>query len=129
VGALLELDCETDFVARTEDFQGLAKEISLQIAGMKPLYLKREDIPSTVIEKEKEIYRAQMQDSGKPTQVIEKITEGKLEKFYKDVCLMEQPWFKDDTKTIEILIKEAIAKIGENIVLKRFVRFEIGENI
>ncbi|MEI7640184.1 MAG: translation elongation factor Ts [bacterium] len=128
VGTLIELNCETDFVARTDDFQLLAKEISLQIAGMKPSYLKREDVPVEVVEKEKEIYRAQMKDAGKPAQVVDKIVEGKLDKFYKEFCLLEMAWFKDDKKNIETLIKESIAKIGENITLKRFVRFELGEN-
>lgn len=115
-------------MARTDDFQELAKEIAMQIAAMAPQYVKREDVPAEVIEKEKEIYRSQMKDSGKPAPVIEKIIEGKLDKFYKDTCLIEQAYIKDDKKTIESIIKEKIAKIGENIVVKRFARFKVGEN-
>ena len=128
LGAMLEINCETDFVARTDDFQELAKEIAMQIAAMSPQYVKREDVPAEVIEKEKEIYRSQTKDSGKPALVIEKIVEGKLDKFYKDTCLIEQAYVKDDKKTIESIIKEKIAKLGENIVVKRFSRFKVGEN-
>jgi len=128
LGAMLEINCETDFVARTEEFQELAKEISMQIAAMSPQFVKREDVPADVVAKEKEIYKAQMKDSGKPEKVLEKIIEGKLDKFYKDICLLEQAYIKDDAKTIDSLIKEKIAKIGENIVVKRFARFKVGEN-
>src|SRR5208283_2272077 len=128
LGAMLEINCETVFVARTDDFQELAKEIAMQIAAMSPQYVKREDVPAEVIEKEKEIYRSQTKDSGKPAPVIEKIVEGKLDKFYKDTCLIEQAYVKDDKKTIESIIKEKIAKLGENIVVKRFSRFKVREN-
>jgi elongation factor Ts len=128
IGALVEINCETDFVARTEDFEELVKEVGMQIAAMAPLYVKREDVPAEVIEKEKEIYRAQMKDSGKPANVVEKIVEGKLDKFYKEVCLLEQAYIKDDKKNIETFVKEKIAKLGENIVIKRFARFVLGEN-
>ncbi len=127
LGVLLELNCETDFVARTEDFKEIAKDIAMQIAAMNPSYIKREDIPQEVIEKEKEIYRAQLKDSKKPEQVIEKIINGKLEKYYTEVCLLEQPFIKDDKKNIDVLIKEKISKLGENIIVKRFARFIVGE--
>jgi len=124
----VEINCETDFVARTEDFEELVKEVGMQIAAMAPQYVKREDIPAKVIEKEKEIYRAQIKDSGKPANVVDKIVDGKLDKFYKEVCLLEQAYIKDDQKNIETLVKEKIAKLGENIVVKRFARFVLGEN-
>ncbi len=127
LGVLLELNCETDFVARTEDFKELAKDIAMQIAAMNPSYIKREDIPQEVLEKEKEIYRAQLKDSKKPEQVIEKIITGKLEKYYTEVCLLEQPFIKDDKKNVDALIKEKISKLGENIIVKRFARFIVGE--
>jgi elongation factor Ts len=99
----------------------------MQIAAMNPLYIKRQDVPADVIEKEKEIYRAQMKESGKPANVIEKIVEGKLEKYFQETCLLEQAYIKDDKKNVEILLKEKIAKLGENLVIKRFVRFVLGE--
>jgi len=127
VGVLLELNCETYFVARNEVFKELANEIALQIAAMKPQYVSREDIPREVIEKEGEIAREAAIAEGKPEHIAEKIAEGKLEKFFKEVCLLEQPYIKDDKKTIEDLIKEYIAKLGENIKVSRFCRYEIGE--
>ncbi|MCX7759925.1 MAG: translation elongation factor Ts [Hydrogenothermaceae bacterium] len=127
IGVLLELNCETDFVARNELFKELANEIALQIAAMKPQYVKREDIPREVVEKEGEIAREAAIAEGKPAHIAEKIAEGKLEKFYKEVCLYEQPFIKDDKKTVEELIKEYIAKIGENIQVRRFCRYELGE--
>jgi elongation factor Ts len=127
IGVLMELGCETDFVARNEDFQALLKDISMQIAAMNPKYISPDDIPEEVIEKEKEIYRSQLKDSGKPDNIIEKITEGKLKKFYNEICLLNQNFFKEEKKTIEDLITEKIHKIGENIVVKRFVRYQLGE--
>ncbi|WP_297890184.1 translation elongation factor Ts [Sulfurihydrogenibium sp.] len=127
IGVLLELNCETDFVARNELFKELANEIALQIAAMKPQYVKREDVPREVVEKEGEIAREAAIAEGKPAHIAEKIAEGKLEKFYKEVCLYEQPYIKDDKKTVEELIKEYIAKIGENIQVRRFCRYELGE--
>lgn len=127
IGVLVELGCETDFVARNEDFLQLQKDIAMQIAAMNPGYISEKDIPEKVIEKEKEIYREQMKDSGKPDHVIEKIIEGKLKKFYTEVCLLDQKFFKDDKKTIEALIAEKIHKLGENITVKRFVRYQVGE--
>ncbi|MCX7698921.1 MAG: translation elongation factor Ts [Candidatus Goldbacteria bacterium] len=127
IGAMVEINCETDFVARTDEFENLLKDVAMQVAAMAPLYVKREDIPEEIIKKEKEIYRTQLKDSGKPENVIEKIIEGKIEKFYKDVCLLEQTFIKDESKTIDTLVKEKIAKLGENIIIKRFVRFVVGE--
>lgn len=127
IGVLLELGCETDFVAKNEDFKALAKDISMQIAAMNPLYISENDIPADVVEKEKEIYRDQMKNSGKPDNIIEKIIEGKIKKYYSEICLLHQAFFKEDKKTIENRIAETIHKIGENIVVKRFVRYQVGE--
>ncbi len=127
IGVLLELGCETDFVAKNTDFKALLKEISMQIAAMNPLYISEKDIPAEILDKEKEIYRELMKNSGKPENIIEKITEGKIKKYYSEVCLLHQAYFKDDKKTIENLIAETIHKIGENIVVKRFIRFQVGE--
>lgn len=127
IGVLLEVNCETDFVARTEDFRNLVKDIAMHIAAANPVYISREDIPVEVIEKEKEIYRAQI--TGKPPQVVEKIIEGKLEKFYNDTCLLDQTFIKDPEQKTKVkdLITEMIAKLGENIVVRRFARFQLGE--
>lgn len=127
IGTLVEVNCETDFVAKTDDFKELVKDISMHIAAASPQYLMREDVPQEILEREKEIYRAQV--SGKPPQVVEKIIEGKLEKFYADVCLIEQIFIKDpdQKKKIKDLITEKIAKLGENIIVRRFARFQLGE--
>ncbi|WP_029520395.1 MULTISPECIES: translation elongation factor Ts [unclassified Persephonella] len=127
VGVLLELNCETDFVARNEVFKELANELALQIAAMKPQYVSRDTVPPEVIEKEGEIAREAALAEGKPEHIAEKIAEGKVEKFLKEVCLLEQPYIKDDKKTVEDLIKEYIAKLGENIQVRRFTRYEIGD--
>lgn len=127
IGVLVEVNCETDFVARTENFQSLAREIAMHIAAASPVYVRREDIPADVLEKEKEIYRAQFAGQNKPPQVIEKIVEGKLESYYAQVCLLDQPFVRDQNVTIKQLIAEAAAKTGENIMVSRFVRFELGK--
>ncbi len=125
VGVLLDIRCESDFVARSDDFQNLAREVCLQIAAMKPLFVQGEDVPEANIEKEKEIFIEQFAGSDKPKEVIEKIIEGKVNSYKKDVCLLSQEWIKDNSKTIESLAKEVIAKLGENIVIKGFTRYEI----
>jgi len=127
IGVLVEVNCETDFVARTEDFQKFAREIAIQIAAMSPVAVSRDSVPEEVLEKEKEIYREQAMSMGKPEHVIEKIVQSKLENFLKEKVLLEQPYFRDNKKTIEEFVKENIAKFGENITIKRFVRFELGE--
>ena len=129
LGVLIEVNCETDFVARTEQFQQLVKDISMHIAASNPTYLKREDVPADVIAKEREIYRAQLAESKKPENVIEKIIDGKLEKFFSEVCLNEQPFVKDPDRTVQQLVTDAIAKLGENLNIRRFVRFVLGEGI
>lgn len=129
IGILIEVNCETDFVARTEDFRGLVKDLAMQIAGGNPppAYVKAEDIPPEVIQKEKELYIAQAKDSGKPESVMQRIVEGRLEKFYSEACLLEQPFIKDPELKIKDLLAQKISKLGENISAKRFVRFKVGE--
>jgi elongation factor Ts len=127
VGVLVEVNCETDFVARTPDFQNLAKEIAMHIAAASPLVVKREDLPGDSLEKEREIYRAQFAGSGKPANVIEKIVEGKLDSYYSQVCLMDQPSVRDASVTIGQMVAAATAKTGENVTITRFVRFKLGE--
>jgi elongation factor Ts len=127
VGVLVELNCETDFVARTPDFQTLAKEIAMHIAAASPLVVKREDLAADLVEKEKEIYRAQFAGSGKPVNVVEKIVDGKLESYYAQVCLMDQPSVRDPNVTIKQMVAAATAKTGENVTISRFVRFKLGE--
>ncbi len=126
LGVLLELNCETDFVARTEDFQNLGKEIAMQVAASDPAYVNPEDVPADVVEHEKEVYRTQLADEKKPEKVWDKIIEGKLDAFYKETCLMKQQYIRDESKTVEELVKAMIAKTGENIVVARFARFIIG---
>ena len=127
VGVLVEMNCESDFVARTEDFQNLLKEVALQVAASNPQFARREDVPAETLEREKSIYRAQMQDSGKPAQVIEKIIEGKLGSFFEQVVLVDQPSIRDPKTTVGQLIQAAVAKLGENISVARFVRYKVGE--
>ncbi|MCC7007576.1 MAG: translation elongation factor Ts [Acidobacteria bacterium] len=127
VGVLLELNCESDFVARTDDFQTLMKEIALQIAAASPQYVRREDVPAEVLERERAIYRAQLQDAGKPAQVIDKIIDGKLGSFFEQVVLVDQPSIRDPKTTVGQMLQAAIAKLGENLNVARFVRFKVGE--
>jgi len=127
LGVLLEVNCETDFVARTSEFSQLAKELTMQIAAMDPLWIKPEDVPKGVIEKEKEIYKKQAQESGKPERVVEKIVQGRLEKYFSEVCLLEQPYIKDPKIKVKDLLAELVAKLGENIRVGRFTRFRVGE--
>ncbi|MDQ7798172.1 MAG: translation elongation factor Ts [Candidatus Edwardsbacteria bacterium] len=127
LGVMIEVNCETDFVARTEQFKGLVKELAMQVAASNPTVVSREQVPAEMVEKEKDIYREQVRGSGKPENVVEKIVGGKLDKFYSEICLLEQPYIKEPQKNIDTLIKETIAKLGENITVKRFVRFRLGE--
>lgn len=127
IGAMIEIGCETDFVAKNEDFIQFTKDVCMQIAAMNPEFISSNDIPEEVIIKEKEIIREQLKDSGKPENIIDNIVEGKLKKYYSEVCLLNQTFFKDDQFTIESLLTEKIHKIGENIVIKRFTRYEVGE--
>jgi len=127
IGVLVEVNCESDFVARTDDFQNLVKEVGMHIAAASPTYARREDIPADVIEKERAIYRAQMENSGKPANVIEKIIDGKLNAFYEQTVLIDQPSIRDPKVTIGQAVTAAIAKLGENISIPRFARFKVGE--
>lgn len=129
IGVLVEVNVETDFAAANEEFKQLVKDVAMQIAAAKPEYVRKEDVPAEVIEKEMNILRAQARNEGKPEKVIEKMVEGRMEKFYKEVCLLEQPWIKDPDKTIKQLVAEKIATIGENINIRRFARFERGEGL
>ncbi|MFW0837674.1 MAG: translation elongation factor Ts [Candidatus Komeilibacteria bacterium] len=125
VGVLLEVGCETDFVAKNEDFKNFVHELALQIAATDPQYISPQDVPEDVIAKEKDVYMEQLKNEGKPAEMIDKIVEGKLQKFYADVTLLKQPYIKDDTQTIEKLLTDNIAKIGENIRINRFVRYSL----
>lgn len=127
LAALVEVNCETDFVARTAEFQELVHDLAMQVVAASPRYLKPEDVPEGVLDHEREIYRAQMADSGKPEHVLDRIVEGKLNKFYEEACLMNQPFIKDGNVTVGDLVTQTIAKLGENIVVRRFVRYAIGE--
>lgn len=127
LAVMLELNCETDFVAKTDEFKQLAHDLALHIAFAAPQYLTRDDVPEAVVESEKASYRAQALEEGKPEKIIDRIIEGRLEKFYQDICIMEQPFIKDEDKTIQDLVNDAIAKLGENIVLRRFARYQVGE--
>jgi elongation factor Ts len=127
IGVMVEVNCETDFVARTDDFQNLCNDLSMHVAAANPRYLDKEQVPAADLEKEKDIFRAQMESSGKPPQVIEKIVEGKIGKFYEETCLLQQRFVKDPDHTIEAIVKAAIAKLGENIGVRRFARFQLGE--
>ena len=129
IGVLVEINIETDFASKNAEFRSFVKEIAMQIAAFKPEYISREDVPENVIAKEKEILRNQALNEGKPEKVIDKIVEGRIEKFFKDVCLLEQPWIRDPDKTIKDLLTEKIATIGENIIIRRFVRYEKGEGL
>jgi elongation factor Ts len=125
IGVLIEVNCETDFVARNHDFRKMTKDLSMQVAAANPLYVARDDVPADAIEKERDIFRTQIKD--KPDNVIEKIVDGKLEKYFSEVCLLEQPFIKDPNVRIKDLVTQIIATLGENIKVKRFVRFEVGE--
>jgi len=127
LGVLVEVNCESDFVARTEDFQALVKEIAMHIAAAGPLYATREDVPAEVLERERGIYRAQMENSGKPANVIDKIVEGKISAYYQQFVLLDQPSIRDPKVTIGEVVTAAIAKLGENVAIPRFARFKLGE--
>jgi elongation factor Ts len=129
MGVLVEINCETDFVAKTEDFQTFVKNIAMHIAAANPQYIRREEIPGEILEREKTIYRTQAQESGKPEKVIDKIVEGKMERYYSEVCLLEQTYVRDSDLTIKELADAMVAKIGENISIRRFARFQLGEGL
>jgi len=127
VAVLLELNCETDFVANTEEFKALAHDLALHIAFAAPRFIARSDVPEELVERERAIYRAQALEEGKPERVLDRIVEGRLEKFFQQVCLLEQPFVRDDEKTVQDLINDVLVKLGERVVLRRFVRYQLGE--
>jgi elongation factor Ts len=127
IGVLVELNCETDFVARTDEFHTLARNLAMHIAAEHPRFLRREDVPEEVLEKEKEVYRALAVQEGRPEKVLDRIVEGRLKKFYSETCLVDQPYVRDDQKTVGEVIREAAAQLGENVVLRRFVRYQLGD--
>jgi elongation factor Ts len=129
IGVMVEVNCETDFVAKTDDFQAFAKDVAMHIAASNPSYVRREEVTAEVLEREKEIYRAQARDAKKPEKIMEKIVEGKLEKFYGEVCLLEQAFVKDPDITIQDLLNGLIGKLGEKIEIRRFTRYQVGEGI
>jgi elongation factor Ts len=127
VASLVEVNCETDFVARTPDFQTFVHDIAMQVVGAQPKYVSRDDVPAEVVDAERATYRKQFLDEGKPERILDRIVEGKLSKFYEETCLLEQPFIKDGDVKIADLVTEMIAKLGENIVIRRFVRYQVGE--
>jgi elongation factor Ts len=129
IGVLVEVNCETDFVAKNENFQAFVKDIAMHIAAASPLYVRREEVSADVLEREKEIYRAKARETGKPENIIEKIIEGQINKFYADICLMEQAYVKDPDKTVQTYLNETIAGIGENMSIRRFAKFNLGEGL
>ena len=129
IGVLVEVNCETDFVAKNENFQAFVKDIGMHIAAAAPLYVRREEVPAELIEREKAIYREKAKESGKPDAIIEKILDGQINKFFADICLMEQNYVKDPDKTIDTLVKQTISGIGENMSIRRFARFVLGEGL
>jgi elongation factor Ts len=126
IGVLVEVNCESDFVARTEEFQALVKDLAMHVAASNPLHLRREDVPEEVIAREKKIYEVQAKEGGKPEKIVERIVQGKLEKFFQEVCLLEQPFVKDQDINVQQLISSLVAKLGENIMVRRFQRFQLG---
>lgn len=129
IGVLIEVNCETDFVARTHEYKELVSALAMQVAAMNPQFLTREDVPESVLEHERGLYRAQALQEGKPENIVTRIVDGRMEKFYKEACFMEQDFIRDEDKTVDELVKEHINKTGENIVVRRFARFELGENL
>jgi elongation factor Ts len=129
IATMVEVNCETDFVAKTDQFLAFAKDVAMQVTAANPTYVRREDVPEEVREKEKDIYRKQAKESGKPDKILDKIAEGKLEKFYQESCLMEQTFIKNPEVTIKGLLDDLIAKMGENLLIRRFVRYQLGETV
>jgi elongation factor Ts len=129
IGVLVEINCETDFVGRTAEFQTLLKDVAMQVAAANPCYVRREEIPAEELEREKMIYRQQALDSGKPEKIVDKIVEGKMERYYSEVCLLDQAFIKDQDKKVVDILNEAIARLGENIQIRRFARYHLGEGV
>jgi elongation factor Ts len=128
IGVLLEVNCETDFVARTDEFQALLRDLAMQVAAASPRYVRREEVPAEELEAERAIYRKQAEQSGKPAQVIERIVAGQVDRYYKDICLLEQPFIKQSDRSVNDVVQEAVARLGENVTIRRFARFQLGES-
>jgi elongation factor Ts len=129
IGVMVELNCETDFVARTPEYQALLKDIAMQVAAASPRYIRREDVPTEEVERERAIYRSQVLEQGKPEKIVDKIVEGKLDRFYSEICLVEQSFIKDPDKKVGDLLQDAVARMGENIQVRRFMRYQVGEGV
>lgn len=129
IGVLIEVNCETDFVAKTDDFKEFVKNMAMQVAASSPLYVRREDVPKDVIDHEKDILKQQALNEGKPEKIVEKMVEGRIEKYFKEVCMLEQPYIRDPDKSVQDILKETIAKLGENISIRRFTRYQMGEGL
>lgn len=129
IGVLIEVNCETDFVAKTEQFRSFVRDMAMQVAASRPEYVVRDEVPADIISREREVYRAAALHEGKPERIVDKIVDGRLEKFFKDICLLEQPFIKDPDRSVEQVLKETIAQLGENISIRRFTRYEMGEGL
>ena len=129
IGVLIEVNCETDFVAKTEQFRSFVRDMAMQVAASRPEYVMRDEVPADIISREREVYRAAALHEGKPERIVDKIVDGRLEKFFKDICLLEQPFIKDPDRSVEQVLKETIAQLGENISIRRFTRYEMGEGL
>jgi elongation factor Ts len=129
IGVLVEVNCETDFVAKTEDFQGFAREIAMQVAAQQPRWVSKDEVPADALDKERQILKEQALNEGKPANIVEKMVEGRMNKFYETYCLLNQPYIRDDSKTIEDLLNDLLAKTGEKVIVRRFVRFQVGEEL
>ena len=129
IGVMIELNCETDFVARTPEYQALLKDIAMQVAAASPRYVRREDVPAEEVERERAIYRSQVLEQGKPEKIVDKIVEGKLDRFYSEICLVEQAFIKDPDKKVGDLLQDAVSRMGENIQVRRFMRYQVGEGV
>jgi len=129
IGVLIEVNCETDFVAKTEQFRSFVRDMAMQVAASRPEYVVRDEVPEDIISREREVYRAAALHEGKPERIVDKIVDGRLEKFFKDICLLEQPFIKDPDRSVEQVLKETIAQLGENIAIRRFTRYEMGEGL
>jgi elongation factor Ts len=129
IGVMVELNCETDFVARTPEYQALLKDIAMQVAAASPRYVRREDVPAEEVERERAIYRTQVLEQGKPEKIVDKIIEGKLDRFYSEICLIEQAFIKDPDRKVGDLLRDAVSRMGENIQVRRFMRYQVGEGV
>jgi elongation factor Ts len=129
IGVMVELNCETDFVARTPEYQALLKDIAMQVAAASPRYVRREDVPAEEVERERAIYRTQVLEQGKPEKIVDKIVEGKLDRFYSEICLIEQAFIKDPDRKVGDLLRDAVSRMGENIQVRRFMRYQVGEGV